>query len=620
MSHNKLPGCSAVHTAALAITQTIVSDTMPDIVPEVRRAALAAVPPAAAAGGAMHPHMKSLLVKAGCAPDASDDEARKFHDGLSDQKKKSIETQLAALMDGEDDTDGEGDEAAMAAAAAPAAGAGANLSVQQVTQIATQAAMAAVRTISTPATPAAGGSAAVSTDEGLVIQERRRVAHLRALGEIHRIPADVLDAQVASGADVRTARLAFLKHVEKTAKALPSVRVGDDANVGSLVKALPQAIVMRAGLSVATFEAHKEVLHPRAIELKGMRLTQMYRTYLAALGCQEAMTISDVGIVDLMGRRALTARFPRMAMLAEGTSDFANITMDAINKSLRFNYLDAKRTWPIWAEKRFNPDFKNIHRVVLSEAPNMVSTAEGGEINYVTLGDSGEVYALTIYKGGIKLTRMAMINDDLDAFVAIPRLQANSAARKEDDVAYAAHIANPTMADGNAVFSAAHSNYVAVGAGGLPSILTLQAAATAIKKQKGPANAARLELEGKFLLVPTSIEEQTKEMIGSKQLIASQSSNAAVQQTVGDNNPFFNRYTVIGSTRMDDASPTRWELWADFRDGQVSTAEVCFLTDEPEPVLKQETDFDTDDVKYLVRHTVAAKVTDYRGVYANEGH
>jgi hypothetical protein len=36
-------------------------------------------------------------------------------------------------------------------------------------------------------------------------------------------------------------------------------------------------------------------------------------------------------------------------------------------------------------------------------------------------------------------------------------------------------------------------------------------------------------------------------------------------------------------------------------------------------VLKQEIDFDTDDMKFAVRHTVAAKAIDYRGLYKNAG-
>jgi hypothetical protein len=58
---------------------------------------------------------------------------------------------------------------------------------------------------------------------------------------------------------------------------------------------------------------------------------------------------------------------------------------------------------------------------------------------------------------------------------------------------------------------------------------------------------------------------------------------------------------------------------ADYRDGQIDTIEVCFLADEPEPVAKQETDFDTEDVKFAIRHTVAAKAIDFRGMTKQAG-
>jgi hypothetical protein len=345
----------------------------------------------------------------------------------------------------------------------------------------------------------------------------------------------------------------------------------------------------------------------------------------------EVYGMSRTELAASLGPRSIRQKFPRLAALAESTSDFANITLDAINKALRFNYLDAKRTWPIWCEKKFNADFKNFNSIALSEAPSMQSANEGGEVKYVSLSDSKETGKLVTYKAGIRLTRNAIINDDLDAFNSIPRLQANSAARLEDDTAYNLVTANTAMSDGGTVFNSTafaltgnppapnggHQNYSSSGAA--PSIAQLQIASTQLAKQKGLKGAARLELEGKFLLVPTSIKEQTMELIGSQKLIASQSSSGSAPATVGDNNPFFNRYQVVGSTRLDDNSATAWYLFADYRDGQVNTTQLYFLTDEPEPVLRQETDFDTEDVKYLVRHTVAGLVPDWRGLYKNNG-
>lgn len=49
--------------------------------------------------------------------------------------------------------------------------------------------------------------------------------------------------------------------------------------------------------------------------------------------------------------------------------------------------------------------------------------------------------------------------------------------------------------------------------------------------------------------------------------------------------------------------------------GTAPTIVCMFLESEPAPVLKQEVDWSTDDLKVAVRHTVAAKAIDWRGLY-----
>jgi hypothetical protein len=575
----------------------------------------------------MHPHLKSLLVKAGCAPEATDDDAQKFYEGMSADKKADIDAKLAKLI---------ADDAAGTAGTGASAAAGTGLSAADIAKIATTAALAAVSAVKRgeqSQQQQQQQAAKVDDDDAALAAEEARSTRIRKLGALHKVPEAKINMIVAENGTFEQARQAILKHLHETAKPLASVSVGDDQKVAALRTAIPQALIMRAGVGDRDREKQDKVFarlgekrHELAEQLSQQSMLSMFRVYLIGLGVNpsEVHSLSNPALANSLGPRGLRQRFTRVAALAESTADFANITLDAINKTLRFNYLDAKRTWPIWCEKRFANDFKTINAVVLSEAPSMVSADESAEVKYVTLSDGKETSRLVTYKAGIRLTRNAIINDDMNAFNAIPRAQANSAARLEDDNAYALLTANGTMADTGALFNATavttaggHANYTS--SGGLPSVANLQVGATAIKKQKGLANAARLELEPKFLLVPSSIEEGTKELIGSKTLIAQYTGGSTNPTVVGDQNPFFNRYQVVGSTRLDDNSATAWYLLADYRDGQINTFALYFLTDEPEPVLKSETDFDTDDVKYLVRHNNAGLVNDFRGAYKNNG-
>jgi hypothetical protein len=515
----------------------------------------------------MNPKMKQYLsANHGLAADATDDQAQEMFDGLSADDQAKCNASMAAKTPEN----------------------------------------------ATPAVALAGRTRVEAGDEFLAL-EGRRVAQLRQLGETLGVDNTVIQMAIASADDVPKARTRYLTHLQEKCKPVEglSVNVGVDNNRASLAAAIPDAIRLRAGLTV-------EKPHERAQQLRHRSLADMARTFFVSLGMptDEVYNLSPVHIAELLGPRNFARKYPRYAQLAQSSSDFTSILADTINKTLRNAYLDAPSTWNIWARRTTNPDFKTITRAALSESPDLVSRDEGKGINYVTLSDSKETYALTEYIGGIKLTRRAIINDDLDAFSRIPMLQGNAAKRKEDDVAYAIITANAAMADTGTLFNATavtttggHDNYTSSGLA--VTVASLAAQEKLLKKQKGPAGASRLELQAKFLLVPSSIYRVAQQVVSST--VDPAKNNAAV-------NPFMNEgLVIVSSARLDDNSATAWYLFADYRAGQVDTIEVCFLADEPEPVAKQETDFDTEDAKFAIRHTVAAKAIDFRGMTKQAG-
>ena len=517
-------------------------------------------------------------------------------------------------------------------------------------------------------TPAPAPKADPDADEQVVLLEKKRSTSICNLAQscTESMPDETkADAMLAAqnaiaenltlsqaGVKIRAAISLSLGKIQGS-NGTQQVHVGEDSAITSLAEAIPQALFLKANQDLPDpvaalnkyeartkndppFKAPRVMLgkvHDRALSLRKMSLLGMYKLYLQSLGAPRDRldAASPIEMADAMGEKGLRSLLggrmaSKVAMLAESSSDFANITLDAINKSLRFFYLDAPRTWDKWLQRQTNPDFKNINRVALSESPSLVSADEGGPIQYVTLGDSKETYVLKEYKGGIKLTRRAIINDDMGAFGAIPRLQSNAAMRLEEDTAYGL-LNNGTvstagspyvMSDTYAVFDTTnHANYTSVGTA--LSISALQVGVDTIIAQKGPKGAAFLELEPKFLIVPTSIYWAAWALINSEKMVASQSSSASVPSTIGESNPFYRGLELIRSTRLRATSTTAWFLAADYRANQVNTGELCFLESEPEPVLRMETDFDTEDVKYAVRHTVAGKIIDYRGFYKNAG-
>ena len=452
--------------------------------------------------------------------------------------------------------------------------------------------------------PAPAGAMGAKNAAAAVALERARIRAIYALAADRGLPREWADGLVSRG--VVLAQMKELSNMADSMKPVP-FGVGEDKALASLSPAICDAILMRAGRKV-------EKPHERATKFVGLSVVDMYRHWLKAHGVEDAFELSRVKVVELLSPRQLR----RSYALAQSTSDFDNILADAMNKSLRQAYLDAPTTWGIWARRNTAPDFKTIHRPALSESPNLVARTEGGEFKYVTLSEDGPSYALVEYAGGIRLTRRAILNDDLSAFDRIPTLQANACARLEDDTAYAIITANANMADGGALFnvtavstSGGHANLVASGGttGGAPTVVTMAATEKLLMKQKGLGGSARLELRAKYMLVPTSIYRVAQQVVVS--LVDPAKSNSAV-------NPFASEgLVIVPSARLDDDSATAWYFLADTN--LIDTVEVCFLQDEQQPVLEQQTDFDTDDAKFKVRHTVAAAALDFRGMVKNPG-
>jgi hypothetical protein len=530
--------------------------SIPGNVPELPKISPAENPAITTGVSLMEPKLKELLIASyGLDGGSSDEAAQSFYDGLSEAKRAEVNAALNS----------------------------APLSAKTPSQT----------TLNQPV-----------ADDGdkLVAMEAKRISQLTQLGALLKVPEEIVREQIACNADVPTARQAMLQHIHKTAKPVEAVRVGEDRNRASLASALPDAIMLRANVTIGK-------PHERAEQLKQMTLVDMGRHYLASLGVSDAWNLSRTRVSELLlGRHVLARHYPQAA-LAQSTSDFTSILADTINKTLRQAYVDAPRNWTLWARRSTAADYKTITRAALSESPDLVSRDEGKGITYVTLSDGKETFALSEYVGGIKLTRRAIINDDLDAFGRIPMLQGNAAARKEDDVAYGVITANAAMSDSVALFHSSHSNLIGSG-GAAPSVTTLAATEALLMKQKGPKSAARLSLEPKFLLVPVALKTVAMQLINST--VDPAKNNSTI-------NPYANKLTVVPNVRLDDSSSTAWYLLADYRDGQIDTVEVCFFVDEPEPVAKQETEFDTEDVKYAIRHSVVAKAIDFRGMAKNPG-
>lgn len=559
---------------------------------------------------------KKYLKELGLAEDADQAATDAFIAGLADEQKAELEAKKAAPAEGDttalaadnEDEDGPAD---------PQAAFVESLTPEQ---------LALADKIPTEDQPtqlsAARGTRPLTQKDvqAALADERARVREIRGIALRCGYDDKWVDDHVDKGTSLNDVRRIALQSLNREPNSMPrtQVTVGADRNRESLNQAVQDAIMLRAGRSnFVQFDETGRVMlsadnrpetrqaHERANEFRGHSIIDMGRRYLIALGYHAADRMNRTQLATLlMSRTQLQSALSGGVYLAQATGDFPYILADSMGKVLRGEYALAPHTWSMWCRSTTAPDYKDIKALQLSEAADLEVIPEGDEYTYSKLTESRETYALSKYGKGLKFTREMLINDDLSAFDRVPRLMGRAAARKVESLAIAVLTANAALADSNALFSTAHSN-LSTGA------LTVQSLGTArskLRRQTALGSDDPLELTPKFLLVPETIATTADQLVSST--VDPSKSNATP-------NPFSNTLQVIPSARLDSDSTTQWYLLAD--PSEIDTVEVAFLEGEETPVVEEEDEFDSDVRKVKVRHNIAAKAIDYRGMVRSSG-
>lgn len=424
------------------------------------------------------------------------------------------------------------------------------------------------------------------------LQEATKAERDRINGITERCQKAGLDATFARALvddDKLTLEAACVRIVDELAKKKPEAAGAAHVDVVS-----DETVNERGWISNALLHRADPTvkLDGRANEWTGMSLLELARERLEAKG------IRTRG----MARMELAKR------TFESGSDLPNIVLDAANKSLRQAYDAAPRTYTMWAKPSTSPDFKNINRIVLSGAPNLLQVLPGGEIQRGFVSDGKETYALATYARILGINRQTIINDDMQAFTRLPALAARAAGDLESDTVYSIVTSNANLSDGVALFAAGHNNLT--GAGTVISVTSLGVGRAAMRAQKG-IEGRPINVRPKYALVPVALETLA-EQFTSLDFVSAKSS---------DINPFRegrpSALVVVAEPRLDAASTTSWYLAAD--NAQIDTVEYAYLEGQQGVYLESRLGWDVDGMELKVRLDFAAKALDYRGLYKNPG-
>ena len=298
------------------------------------------------------------------------------------------------------------------------------------------------------------------------------------------------------------------------------------------------------------------------------------------------------------------------AAFTQGTSDFPLLLENAMHKTLQAAYATAALTWNRFCATGSVSDFRAHNRYRTGSFGSLDAVNELGEFVNKSIPD-GEKASITAGTKGniINLSRTAIINDDLGAFVGLSNMLGRAAARTVEADVYALLALNsgagPTMGDGKALFHADHGN---ITTGAAITMAALDLDRVAMASQKDVSGNDYLDLRPAVLLVPIGLGG-TARSINDAQYDPDTANKLQKPNIV---NGLFR--DIVDTPRM---TGTRRYLFADPSEAPV--LEVAFLDGNQNPYLELQNGFDVDGARYKVRLDYGVAAVDYRGAVTNAG-
>lgn len=437
--------------------------------------------------------------------------------------------------------------------------------------------------------PVDRSTAAPEGGDNNVTDATNRAAEIVELATRHGM-ADRVPEWLRAGHSVEQVRTLILDGLAQRDEAsgghINRVQAGDD-QADKHRAAFANALLSRA--RVVDPSTNRVFVVDGANPMRGLTLLDLARSSLERAGIRTAG----------MDKRELVGR-----AFTQSTSDFPVLLESAMHKALQAAYAVAPDTWSRWCATGSVSDFRAHNRYRVGSLGNLDPLDESNEFKNKAIPDGERATITAGTKGNIiNLTRQAIINDDLGAFIGLAVNLGRAAKRTVEADAYAFLASNPVLPDGKALFHNDHGNLESAGA---PSVTTIDAARQKLASQKDVGGQDFLDLRPAVWLGPLSYGG------------AARTANSAEYDPDANNKlqrPNIVRglfRDVVDTPRIADS---KWYLFADPNEAPV--IEVAFLDGIGEPFLDTEEGFSVDGVRWKVRLDYGIAAIDYRGAVRN---
>jgi ATP-dependent protease ClpP protease subunit len=440
----------------------------------------------------------------------------------------------------------------------------------------------------------------------LTAAERTRITSIGELCTRHGIAADVQAQMVAAGDSIEAARAKVLDTLATLGDAKmighsPAVVTRDGRD--KWLQGATNNIIMRAGLAPLMAQAARargETLDLDPGEFRGATMAMLAAEALNRAG----ISPRNRNPMDIVGQAfTATSSVPGL----NNAGDFAVLLENTLNKVLLASYAIQPRTWSRWCKTGSVTDFRPHPRYRTGSFGALDTLNPNGEFRSRAISDGRKESITATTKGNIiGLTRAAIANDDLSVFSDLAVALGRAAGLSVELDAYALLVSNPTMSDGNALFSSAHNNLIASGVA--PTVTAIDAMRVLLANQVDVSGNEVLDLKAAVAVSPTSLGGLLRVINTS-------------QYDPDANNKLQRANMVLGifSDIVDTArlTGTRYYIFADPNVAPV--IEVAFLNGVAEPFMDMQDGWRFDGTEWKVRLDYAVGAIGWEGAVSNPG-
>ncbi|MGQ0431816.1 MAG: phage major capsid protein [Microthrixaceae bacterium] len=453
----------------------------------------------------------------------------------------------------------------------------------------------------TPASEGGDPNPAVTIRAEAAAEAKRIVAIRKVCGGKH---GDIEAKAIEEGWDATRAELELLRVSRPQG---PAIQAGDKPHNAAAIEAALCLSVRMPEAKVIGWYGEQAVETARSRDLRGMGLHELfYHVIHAAGGHARPGRMND----DTIRTAFESDRTLRAAGGGFSTISLSGILSNVANKALLEAYSAVESiAGRICAQTDVN-DFKQVTRYRMTGQGTFEKVGPDGELKHAQLTEEAYTNQIDTYGKMIALTRQMIINDDLGAFLQIPRILGRQSALAVESAVFTLLLSNP-----GGFYSAANKNFLS-GATSALQINSLTLAEQLFMDQTDKDGKPIL-ISPAILLVPSALK------VVAQQLMTETRINEFTGPPKPANNPHAGKWIPLASPYLNSqglpgSSATAWYLFANPAD--VAAMEIAYLRGQRTPTIESgETDFDTLGMKWRGYFDFGVAMQDFRATVKSAG-